>query len=412
MELIGTVIIYIIMACAVLGAFAYIRDSESGLGKEFQEGLYSIGPIFVPVAGIMASIPYLSQFISTVVGPLFTLIGADPSIAATTIIAIDMGGYQLAEALAQSSEAWIIATLVGFMAGATIIFSIPVGLAMLEKKDHPYMALGIMAGILSVPVGVFISATLIVLGGVAVRPDIAASGGSDLSLALTFGQILRNLAPLALFCVAIALGLRFMPGAMIRGFLWFGRIMYAAITLVLVFSIVEYFTGLFSTLLGGWGFDPIIADEADQFRALEIAGYIGIMLAGAFPMVYLITKYLARPMEAMGSRIGVSPRGAAGLLAAAANVLAMYRLIGDMPARDKVLAIAFCVCAAFSFGDHLAFAANFQPAIILPLLIGKIGGGICGFVIALWLSVPKAVELEAQTRTTGEDAAPDLPTPA
>ena len=72
------------------------------------------------------------------------------------------------------------------------------------------------------------------------------------------------------------------------------------------------------------------------------------------------------------------------------------RLIGDMPARDKVLAIAFCVCAAFSFGDHLAFAANLQPSIILPLLLGKLGGGICGFVIALWLSVPKALELEAE----------------
>lgn len=397
MELIGTAIIYIIMACAVLGAFAYIIDSESGLGKEFQEGLYSIGPIFVPVAGIMAAIPYISQFISSVAGPLFVLIGADPSIAATTIIAIDMGGYQLADALAQSPEAWVIATLVGFMAGATIIFSIPVGLAMLKKCDHQYMALGIMSGILSVPIGVFIAASLIVLGNVPIRPDIAASGEPTMSLALTFGMIFRNLAPLALFCVAIAVGLRFAPGAMIRGFLWFGRIMYAAITLVLVFSIVEYFTGLFTTILGGWGFDPIIADEADQFRALEVAGYIGIMLAGAFPMVYLITRYLARPMEAVGERIGVSPRGAAGLLAAVANVLAMYRLIEDMPAKDKVLAIAFCVCAAFSFGDHLAFAANFQPSIILPLLVGKLGGGICGFLIALKLSVPKALELEAET---------------
>ena len=396
MEQIGTVIIYIIMACAVLGAFAYIFDSESGLGKEFQEGLYSIGPIFVPVAGIMAAIPYISQFVSAVVGPLFIMIGADPSIAATTIIAIDMGGYQLASALAQSHEAWIIATLVGFMAGATIIFSIPVGLAMLKKEDHQYMALGIMSGILSVPIGVFIAASLIVIGGVAIRPDIAASGDATMSLGLTFGMILRNLAPLALFCVLIAVGLRFAPNAMIRGFLWFGRIMYAAITLVLVFSIVEYFTSFFSTVLGGWGFDPIIAAEADQFRALEIAGYIGIMLAGAFPMVYLITKYLAGPMEIIGNRIGISPRGAAGLLAAVANVLAMYRLIGGMPAKDKVLAIAFCVCAAFSFGDHLAFAANFQPSIILPLLVGKLGGGICGFLIALKLSVPKALELEAE----------------
>lgn len=396
MELIGTVVIYIIMACAVAGAFAYIRDPEGGLGREFREGLHAIGPIFIPVAGIMAAIPYLSQIISGGVGPLFALVGADPSIAATTIIAIDMGGYQLADALAQSREGWLMASLVGYMAGATIIFSIPVGLAMLDKRDHKYMALGIMSGILSVPVGVFIAATIVLVTGTAIRPEIAATGDASLQLALGFGEILANLFPLIVFCVAIAVGLRLAPDAMIAGFLWFGKIMYAGITLVLVFSIVEYFTGLFTTLFGGWGFDPIIADEADQFRALEIAGYIGIMLSGAFPMVYLITRHLAGPMEAMGKRLGLSPVGAAGLLATIANILAMYRLVRDMRARDKVLVIAFAVCAAFAFGDHLAFTANFQPSLILPLLVGKLLGGAIGFAIAIWLSVPKAEALEAQ----------------
>ena len=394
MASIGTYIIYIIMACAVAGAIASIRDPENGLGKEFIEGLHSIGPIFIPVAGIMASIPYLSEFIRIAVGPLFALVGADPSIAATTLIAGDMGGYQLADALAGSRDAWMIASIVSFMSGATIIFSIPVGLAMLEKSDHKYMALGIMSGILSIPIGVFIASALISIAGVEVRPEVSTTAEATHAVTMGIGEILRNLFPLIVFCVAIALGLRFVPDAMIKGFLWFGRIMYAAITLVLVASIVEYFTGFFSTLFGSWGFDPIIADEADQFRALEIAGYIGIMLAGAFPMVYLLTKYLDGPMKALGSRIGVSPEGAAGLLAASANILAMYRLVGRMRPRDKVLAIAFAVCAAFTFGDHLAFTANFQPTIILPLMIGKLLGGVAGFMLALWLSVPKAEQLE------------------
>lgn len=400
MQMIGTVVIYIIMICAVAGAFAYIRDPENGLGKEFREGLHAIGPIFIPVAGVMASIPYLSQFINSAVGPLFAMVGADPAIAATTIIAIDMGGYQLADALATSREGWVMATLVGYMAGATIIFSIPVGLAMLDKADHKYMALGIMSGILSVPGGVFIAALIVMATGVTIRPDIATTGDASLALALGFGDILRNLLPLIVFCVAIALGLRLAPDAMITGFLWFGKIMYAAITLVLVFSIVEYFTGFFTKVFGGWGFDPIIADADDQFRALEIAGYIGIMLAGAFPMVYLITRYLSGVMEALGKRIGLTPVGAAGLVATIANILAMYRLVRLMRARDKVLVIAFAVCAAFAFGDHLAFTANFQPSLILPLLIGKLAGGAAGLAIAVWLSVPKAEQIEAREAAT------------
>lgn len=397
MAAIGTIVIYIIMICAIAGAIASIINSEEGLGKEFLEGLYSIGPIFIPVAGIMASIPYLAEFIRLMAGPAFSTLGADPAIAATTIIAIDMGGYQLADTLAETREGWLMASVVGYMAGATIIFSIPVGLAMLAKSDHKYMALGIMSGILSIPVGVFITCIILNISGLNVRPDISTASEATYQSNLGLGQIITNLLPLIVFCVAIALGLRFIPDAMIKGFLWFGRLMYAAITLVLVFSIVEYFTGAFTSVFGSWGFAPIIADADDQFRALEIAGYIGIMLAGAFPMVYLITKYLAKPMEVLGARVGLSPQGAAGILAAAANILAMYRLIGMMRPKDKVLTIAFAVCAAFMFGDHLAFTANFQPTMILPLLLGKLGGGITGFLIAGWLSVPKAEQLARET---------------
>nr|WP_283178717.1 ethanolamine utilization protein EutH [Gemmobacter sp. 24YEA27] len=291
-----------------------------------------------------------------------------------------------------------MATVVGFMSGATIIFSIPVGLAMLKKADHKYMALGIMSGILSVPVGVLISCTVIALSGLDIRPEVSTASDANFALTLGFGEIFRNLLPLIIFCVAIALGLRFAPDAMITGFLWFGKIMYAGITLVLVASIVEYFTGFFTNVFGHWGFDPIIADEADQFRALEVAGYIGIMLAGAFPMVYLLTKYLAKPMEVLGAKIGVAPEGAAGLLAACANILAMFRLVEKMRPRDKVVAIAFAVCAAFTFGDHLAFTANFQPTLIAPLILGKLLGGVAGFILAVWLSVPKAEALAAAER--------------
>jgi ethanolamine transporter len=396
MSAIGDVIIYIIMACAVIGACAHVRNEESPLGQEFIEGLNSIGPIFIPVAGIMAAIPYLSAFVSSVFGPLFASVGADPAIAATTFIAVDMGGYQLAEALAQSKEAWIMAMTVGYMGGATIVFSIPVGLTMLNKNDHKYMALGVMAGILSIPIGVFVTCAIISISKLSVRGMISANADSAYVLALSFGDIFTNLLPLAIFCIALAIGLKVVPNKMITGFLLFGRGMSVSLTFVLVFSVVEYFTGFFSSLFGSWGFDPIIADEADQFRALEIAGYIGIMLCGAFPMVHLIKKYLAQPMEAVGSKLGLASTGAAGILAAAANILAMFRLIEDMRPKDKVLCIAFSVCAAFMFGDHLAFTANFQPNMILPVMAGKLAGGIAGFILAYLLSVPVVAREERE----------------
>ena len=77
-----------------------------------------------------------------------------------------------------------------------------------------------------------------------------------------------------------------------------------------------------------------------------------------------------------------------------------------MQAKDKVLAIAFAVCAAFTFGDHLAFTANFQPTIILPLMLGKLLGGAAGFMLALWLSVPKAQELASREDVGAPAAVP------
>ncbi len=395
MEMIGTVIVYIIMICAVLGAFGAIRNPEDGIGKEFMNGVHTVGHIFVPAAGIMAAIPYLTWFIGQFISPIFEMIGADPALAATAILASDMGGYQLANALKASYEGWVMALVVGFMSGATIVFSIPMGLAMLNRRDHKYMALGIMAGVLSIPIGAFISTVMIVLFDTEIRTIISTTAAPTHVFAISIVQILINLSPLFVFVGLIALGLKLVPNLMIAGFMIFGRIMDAAIKLVLVFSIVEIFTGVFSTLFGSWGFDPIMADEIDQFRALETAGYIGIMLAGAFPMVYLIRKHASKPLLFVGDKMGLSPAGSAGLLATMANILAMFTLIKDMPPKDKVINIAFGVCSAFLLGDHLSFTANFQPTIILPVILGKFCAGVIAIYLAYKLSVPTALKLAA-----------------
>ena len=47
MEIIGTVVVNIIMACALAGAVMSALKPESPLGKEFVAGIDSIGPIFL-----------------------------------------------------------------------------------------------------------------------------------------------------------------------------------------------------------------------------------------------------------------------------------------------------------------------------------------------------------------------------
>lgn len=398
MELIGTIVVYIIMVCALVGCIASVVRPESELGQQFVAGIDSIGPIFLPVAGIMAAAPYLTAFVSTVFGPAYGLLGADPAMAATTFIAVDMGGYQLADALAQTRESWIMAMMTGYMAGATIVFTIPVALKMLEKRDRKYLALGVMSGLLAIPIGVLVASVIIALAHPVVRETVSTNAEATYMLALEFGTIGLNLVPLIIICVLLAAGLKFKPDAMIKGFIVFGRVMESALKIVFVLVVIEYFTGVFTTTLGGFGFDPIIADEADIFRALEVSGAIGMMLCGAFPMVYLIKRYLAKPLAKIGGVFGLSSDATTGLLAASANVLAALAMIKDLKAKDKVIVMAFAVCCAFLFGDHLSFTANFQPSLIVPVLVGKLVAGVCAIAFAFLLAVKKAESLELEDK--------------
>ena len=170
--------------------------------------------------------------------------------------------------------------------------------------------------------------------------------------------------------------------------------MDSTLRIVFVLCVVEYFTNIFSTIFGNWGGESIITDDADINRALEISGCIGIMLCGAFPMVYLIKTYLARPLDAVGHRVGLSADATAGILATTANVLALFGIVKDLKPNDKVKCIAYFVCCAFLIGDYLAFPANSQPALILLIMVGKLCGGCLAVFIATQFLKHKILKTE------------------
>lgn len=386
-------ILALVLTSALLGAIASLRDPEKGLGREFLEGIHAIGPIFLATSGIMASIPLLSKGIEKFLSPLFQIIGADSAMAATTVIAVDMGGYQLAQRLASSTETWILAMFTGYVAGATIVFSIPVGLTLLPKKHHRVFALGTLSGLLAIPFAVLISTAIAALLSSNVRTVIDTQGPATHTLAFAWTEVLMSVAPLALFMIVLAITLYFFTEKAISAFMIFGRFMEVATRLVLVFCVIQHFSGFFTSIGIPWPFDPLLADSKDLVRALEIAGYIGLMLSGAFPLVYLLKKGLERWAERIGRVFGLGHYGALAVVAASANILALFRLFPDLDLRDKILTAAYAVCAAFLLGDHLAFTMNFQPTLFWPVFGGKLFGGIIGLIFARFISLPKAYKL-------------------
>lgn len=401
MALLGQIIIWIIMICAIAGVIGAIKDEKSGIGKEFMTAFHQLGIIFIPFAGMLASMPYIEKFVIFVFGGLFEKIGADVAIAGALIMAPDMGGYQITESLASSPETWIIALFVSYCSGPIICYSIPMGFSILEKRDHKYFGLGIMAGILSIPFAVMAMTALLKFTGTPVRETISNTLPSDFNLAYTWGQIWINMLPILVFCIILALLLRFFIGIMVKAFLIFGRALDIGIKIVLVLSIIEYFTGIFSKIFTGWEFAPIIADAEDQFRALENAGYIALMLAGAYPMIYLIDKYFGKALQKLGAKCGFTTTGSIGIFATCAEQIAMFGIVKKMIPEEKVKVVALSVCGSWLLGAHISITANFQPSLLAIILIGKIIGGVVAVFFAIWLGVPMARKLEAQDREVG-----------
>lgn len=401
MELFGEIIVYIMMASLLIGAGAHILNPSSKLGDEFKDGILMMGQIFIPIVGIMTLIPLLAPAINTVVAPIYSAMHSDAAIATSTFIPSDLGAYHLAHEVADGHGAWILAFTVSLTAGATIAFCIPVGLSILQRNDHKYLALGVMAGFLAIPFASLLMALILLQSGVPLREGLDATGEGTRPFDLSFGEILLNLLPLDVMMGLLALALRFFTDKMISAFLIFGRAIQIVTTAAVALSIVEYFTGAFSTVFGSWPLAPFMADEEDQMRALEVVGAISIMLAGAFPLIYIIRKVLAKPLAVAGKRIGISEAGIAGFLAAIANAVALFQLVRLMPPKDKVLTIAFMVCAAFAVGDYLAFTATFQPNMIFTMFVGKVGGGLLAVAFAVWLALPYARRLEQKDREAG-----------
>ena len=353
------ILITVMAVFAVAGALDRIFGNKLGLGQEFENGILAMGSLALAMIGIIAIAPVLADFLRPVVVPVYGFLGADPAMFAGTILACDMGGGSLAQAMSADPQAALLGGVIcGSMLGATIVFTIPVALGILSPKDRPALAKGILAGIVTVPVGIFVG------GLVAGFPVLL---------------VLRNLIPIVLFAALIALGLWKAEKAMIKGFGIFGKGIVALITIGLAAAIVQALTGL-----------EIIKGMVPIDEGFLTVGAIAIVLAGAFPLVLAITKLLKKPLMKLGCLLGMNEVAAAGLVATLANSIATFGMVKDMDRRGKVVNIAFSVSAAFVFGDHLGFTAGFAPEMLPAMILGKLAGGVSAVAVALWLTKEKA----------------------
>ena len=368
---INDIILYVMTGFMALGALdkAFL-ENRLGFGEKFEEGFMAMGSLMLAMGGVITLAPFLAAVLKPVIVPLYQAVGADPSMFATTLLACDMGGYPLAMQMAANPQIGRFAGIIlGGMMGPTIVFSIPVALGIIEKKDHPALAKGILIGMVTIPLGCL------------------AGGLMMLGEGFTLLTLILNIVPVLIVSILIAAGLKFVPSAMIKGFSAFGKVVVALITVGLAMGIVE--------ALSPYRFFPEGSPYAlvPLTESYAVIGSIAIVLAGAFPMVTFITKVFKAPLLVFGRKLGMGDIAAAGMVATLANNIPTFTMMKDMDERGKIINVAFAVSAAFVFGDHLGFTAGVERGLILAMIVGKLVAGIAAVVLAC--------------RVTPQNASPD-----
>lgn len=344
----------LIAAGALLGGVDKILGNRFGLGQKFDDGFLLMGSMALSMTGIICLAPMLSSWLGTVIRPAFSAVGIDPSMFGC-VLAIDMGGYQLAMDLAQNPEIGRFSGIIASaMFGCTLVFTIPVGMSVLPEADRPWFLKGLLAGLISLPVGLL-------------------AGG--LLQGLPLGTILWQCVPIFLLSAVLLLGLIRFPKLTIRLFSGVARLIQIVATIGLILAAVQDIAGI--TILSG------LAPLTD---ALEIVGSIAIVMLGSLPLAELLRRVLAKPFRWIGRKTGLNDASTTGIIIGSITVMPALVMVRDMDQRGKVLCGAFLVCGASAFAAHMGFAAGTQPDLILPLLGGKFAGAVLGLVIAMGMT--------------------------
>ena len=379
---INSVVMLVMMIFMLLGAIDKICGNKLGYGEKFEDGFNAMGGLAMSMAGVVAAAPVLRMLLGPILTPIYGIFGASPAMFATTLLACDMGGYPLAIQLAGDDVAIgnFAGLILGTMMGPTIVFTIPVALGIIKKEDRGYLGAGVLAGMITIPIGC-------IVGGLMMN-----TLAPEYHLGIV--TILQNLIPVIIIAALIVIGLWVAPGPMIKGFNVFGTGVTIVITALTAIAVFQQITGIMLPV-----FYIMVENPADGSRGLDsgllTCGQIAIVLIGAFPMVEWITRTFGKALEKIGAALGMNEAGSAGMVANLANNIAMFNIMGEMNPKGKLLNVAFSVSAAFVFGDHLGFTAGNNPDMIFPVIVGKLVAGVTAIIVANLLSGKLLSKIEA-----------------
>ena len=341
----------IILIFSVLGALDRIFGNRFGIGKEFEKAFMLLGAMALSMIGMIVVSPFIADIMKPVSMFFLNILHIDSSIIPASLFANDMGGASLAAEMASNEKIGLDnALVVSSMMGCTISFTIPFALGVVNKEQHKELVLGILCGIVTIPIGCIVSGVI---------------------CKMSFGSLLLNLLPIVVFSGIIAFGLIRFPKRCIKIFKVFGIFITGIITIGLSLGIIRFLTGF-----------KIIKGFATIEEGAAICLNAAVVLSGSFPLMFALSKLLAKPLKVIGERIGVNENSIVGLVSSLASSATAFGMMDKMDKKGVTLNSAFSVSGAFVLGGHLAFTMAFDSTYVFPVIIGKLVSGVLAVILS------------------------------
>ncbi len=346
-----TIVVLVFLA---LGGIDYLLGNKFGLGKEFEKGFMLLGTMALSMLGMLIISPLLADFLSPVTNGVYTLLGIDPSIIPATLFSNDMGGATLSAAVAKDGKIGNFNGLVvSSMMGSTLSYAIPVAIQLVHKKHHRQLAFGLLCGIVTIPVGCLVAGFI---------------------CRISLWALLFNMLPLILLSALIAVGLIFAPEVCVKIFKGLGWVIKGLIVAGLLLGALNFLSGKI-----------IIKGIAPLDESAIVCMNASLVLAGMFPLISTLSKLCNKPLTKLGGKLNMNGVSITGLIASLASATPMFGCMDEMDDKGILLNAAFAVSGGFVFGGHLAFTMAYNAEYLLPVIVGKLVGGICAVILGLLL---------------------------
>ncbi|WP_252254416.1 ethanolamine utilization protein EutH [Clostridium sp. ZBS12] len=348
----NNILLSIIAFFFLIGAIDYIEGDKLKLSTYFQDGIQAMGSLAISMVGILSLTPFLTQVLTKFLIPIAQKLYLDASIFPASLIAIDMGGFNLSSELALSNSMGNFSgILMSSILGCTISFTLPLAVGLVREELMEIVFKGILCGIITMPVGLFV-------GGIMLRVQVYT--------------LIYNLLPVILLSIILTLGIIFSPQKLIIIFKYLGKMIMFISIIGLIIQGVYSISGI-----------KLLNNIMPIEEVITIVGRIALFLGGAYVMLEVIKRSLSKPLNRISKLFNINLNSIAAIIGSLASAIVIFSNFDKLDDRGKIICTAFSVGGAYVFGGQMGYVSSVAPKVLSIYIFIKLLCGILAVLFAL-----------------------------